>query len=197
MREGGLLDVSSGVGIGQLRVFRSNPSRPGVLQQGSTMLETSEIGDDLVVYLLTSEQINSAMGLAVQIHEDSGGISSAVGFLCTVLPGCTDDELSVLEKNISVVSQLNQFMNKENNTIQDLMLQLMAQLGEQYRHSTPLIRQCSCSEEKFLQSFKLLGQEELHDIVNKNEKNEKIRCHWCNSETNIAPDTLKSLLTEN
>ena len=189
----GLLDVSGGVGLGGLEGVRSHASRPEVLQKGSIMLETSEIGDDIVTYLLSSEQINSAMGLGVQIDEQQGHIKSAVGFLCTVLPGCTDEELSVVEKNIGSVTKMNLLVNGKK-TVAEILLMLTDKLGEQFRNVTPLVQKCTCSEDKFLQSFKLLGQKELQDIIDKNEKYEKIRCHWCNSETKFAPSALKSLI---
>jgi molecular chaperone Hsp33 len=190
---GGLLDVSGGVGIGVLKVCHKHPTRPQKTQEGTTMLETSEIGEDLVVYLLSSEQINSAMGLGVQIDETKGIIRSAVGFLCTVLPGCTEEELVILEQNIAKVNQLNEFMNV-GNSIHDLMTSLSNNLGEQYRNRSTLVRRCSCSKEKFIESFKLLGRKELQDIIEKDEKDETIRCHWCNSELSIRPSSLKPLL---
>jgi molecular chaperone Hsp33 len=198
LREGGLLDVSGGVGIGVLQVTRSHPSRPEVQQQGSTLLETSEIGDDLAAYLLSSEQVPSALALGVQIHEHRGSIRHAVGFLCTVLPGCSEDELSGLEANIAAVSQsggLNQLVGgDERTTVHDVMSMLTDNLGEEFRNCCPLINKCSCSKEKFLQSFQLLGQKELQDIFEKNEGNEKVRCQWCSAEMDIAPCALKSLL---
>lgn len=194
LQKGGFLDISGGVGIGILNVVRSHPSRPDVLQEGSTMLETSEIGEDLVVYLLSSEQINSAVGLGVQIDEENGTISSAVGFLCTVMPGCTEEELSKVEDNIAKASNLNKLVIEEKKSGDDIMSILTVDLGEEYRNYDDIVSKCSCSEEKFLQSFKVLGDEELKGIIDKNEKNETIRCHWCSREMNFAPNSLRTLL---
>jgi len=174
---GGLLDVRGAVGIGVLKVCRMHPTRPLKTQEGTTMLETSEIGEDLVVYLLNSEQINSAMGLGVYIDEQVGNIRSAVGFLCTVLPGCSEEELSILEDNI-LKCNLSKVVNNDCKSIDEIMTILTNSLGEQYRNRNKLIRRCSCSDEKFIESFKLLGQKELRDIVYKNKKNETIQCRW-------------------
>lgn len=189
----GLLDVSGGIGIGVLHVTRVHPARKDKLQQGTTMLETSEVGEDLVVYLLSSEQINSAMGLAVQI-DMHGSVNGAVGYLCTVMPGCSEEELSIAETNISSVKHLNKLVMEDKKTVHDVMSILTENLGETYRNQSRLIAKCSCSEEKFLQSFKLLGQKELREIINKNEKDENIRCHWCSTVMSISPCSLKPLL---
>lgn len=187
--QSGWLDISGGVGIGFLNVSRTFASRPNSPQQGSIMLETSEIGNDIVAYLNSSEQINSAMSLRANIDTD-GGIKSATGFLCTVLPGCTDQELSIAEKNIASVND----KNSETTPIDDVMSNLTVNLGEQYRHESEISSKCFCSKEKFLQSFKLLGQKELQDIISKNEGKETVRCHWCNSEMSFLPSQLSSLI---
>jgi predicted RNA-binding protein with RPS1 domain len=52
----------------------------------SVPLQTGEMGDDLAYYLLTSEQIPSAVGLGVYVEADYS-VSAAGGILVQALPG--------------------------------------------------------------------------------------------------------------
>jgi molecular chaperone Hsp33 len=157
---------------------------------GSTALYTGEITEDIAVYLSQSEQIPSAIALGVSTSGDK--VDSAAGYLCTALPGCSEEELSILESNIKALPLPCELV-LQGNTADDLATMLTKGLGEQFRvRETPTLK-CSCSRERFLRSLLLLGTEEVADIIAKDESNE-VTCHWCSSAVTITAAELKQLV---
>jgi molecular chaperone Hsp33 len=100
--DGALLNVATAVGgaNGVLRVMRRHPlwTQPHF---SSTALESGEIAEDIARFMLESEQVPAAVGLGVSVG--SGGLNSvtaAAGFLVSALPGCSEEELFLLERNV-------------------------------------------------------------------------------------------------
>jgi len=84
---------------GYLEVRRRHPSwKEGYT--GVVGLRSGEVGDDVALYLLTSEQVRSVVGVGVALHPVTGEVTAAAGFLCSALPGCSDGELDALEANV-------------------------------------------------------------------------------------------------
>lgn len=187
--DNGTLDIAKGIGIGILQVNRSHPSWKEPFS-GSVILETSDIAQDLGLYLCDSEQIHSAISLGVYGNKD--GEVRAAGFLCTVLPGCSEDELAALEKNIGAMGPLS-YMIQENKTVDDIVSALGNNLGEQFREYTNVKFQCSCSEQAFLDALRVLPKEDIEDILTKDETSD-MQCMWCNGSMQIPASTLKKSL---
>ncbi len=82
---GGKLDVGGGVGTAGALVVVKDLGL-GAPYVSSVPLVTGELGDDLASYLLTSEQVPSAVGLGVHVNAD-GAVARAGGILVQALPG--------------------------------------------------------------------------------------------------------------
>lgn len=106
-RPDGKLDVGAAVGwVGEMTVVRdtSTNAEPYV---GITELVSGEIGDDLANYLVTSEQIKSAVVLGVMMGPD-GEVRGAGGVIVQILGGLEDEVLEVLEARIQALSNISQ-----------------------------------------------------------------------------------------
>jgi molecular chaperone Hsp33 len=187
----GILDVSRGVGIGILQVHRSHPSWKEPFS-GSVMLETSEIAEDLAMYLYSSEQTKSALWLYVDADHE-GAVACGVGYLCSLLPQCSDDEVDILERNIQSMPALIQSVEKGKILPGDIANRLTQDLGEQFRKCEEVVLKCSCSREKYLRGIQSLGHMEVQDIVDKGEA-VTVRCDWCSTAMDISCDEVKLLL---
>ena len=94
LKDSGKLDVGSAVGLGELAVSRSLQN--GEVYTGMVPMVSGEIAEDLVHYLLKSEQIPSAMHLGVLIEKDYH-VAGAAGLLIQPLPGATEGDIQAIE----------------------------------------------------------------------------------------------------
>ena len=76
----GKLDVGGAVGIGLLNVIKDMGLKEPYV--GQTILQTSEIAEDLTYYFATSEQVPSSVGLGVLMNKDNT-VHCAGGFMDT------------------------------------------------------------------------------------------------------------------
>ena len=63
------LDVGGAVGVGMMRVIKDMGLKEPYV--GTTVLQTSEIAEDLTYYFATSEQVPSSVGLGVLMNKDN------------------------------------------------------------------------------------------------------------------------------
>ncbi|EKX35838.1 hypothetical protein GUITHDRAFT_79413 [Guillardia theta CCMP2712] len=95
----GKLDVSRAVGKGFITVVRNNPfwKQP---YNGITSIVSGEIAEDMANYLTESEQTPCALGAGVLVETETEGVVVAGGWLVQMLPGASDETISIVEKNI-------------------------------------------------------------------------------------------------
>lgn len=119
LRPDGRLDVGAAVGwAGEMMVVRdtSATSEPYV---GVTEIVSGEIAEDLANYLVTSEQINSAVALGVMMGNE-GEVLGAGGLVVQILGGLDDGVLETLEARIRELGNLSQRIT-EGTTAEDLI----------------------------------------------------------------------------
>ena len=102
-RKDGKLDVGGAVGIGLLNVIKDMGLKEPYV--GQTILQTSEIAEDLTYYFATSEQVPSSVGLGVLMNKDNT-VHCAGGFIVQVMPFISDEVLDKLEENIKKISSV-------------------------------------------------------------------------------------------
>src|SRR5262249_37710645 len=94
----GKLDVGGALGRGILCVMRV-PLAGGSLYRSIVPLVSGEIGADLASYLLTSEQMPSAIGVGVFVEAD-GRVGAGGGWLLQGLPGASSAVLDGLAAQV-------------------------------------------------------------------------------------------------
>lgn len=67
---------------------------------GTTEIVSGEVAEDITNYYAVSEQTPSVCSLGVLINPDLS-VNCAGGFLIQLLPGCPDEIIDVIEKNIA------------------------------------------------------------------------------------------------
>ena len=78
---------------------------------GQTILQTSEIAEDLTYYFATSEQVPSSVGLGVLMEHDNT-VKQAGGFIVQLMPFVDDDVVDRLEANIKKISSVTSMLDK-------------------------------------------------------------------------------------
>ena len=190
----GKLDVGRAVGRdGYLYVVRDVGY--GYPYSSTVELVSGEIGDDLTHYLVSSEQTPSALILGVFVGGD--GVEASGGLLLQVLPKAAEDEelVQTLESRVSSLSGFTPLL-KANKTLPQIFESLVGDMGLQILPETQLLRfHCPCSYDRMLGALKMLGQDELQDMIEKDDGAEAT-CHFCAEIYRASSSELAQLIEE-
>lgn len=187
---GGRFDVPGAVGLGLLTVERNHASwkQP---YSGIVPLASGEIATDLAQYLLESEQKPSSVALGVYLGAE-GEVEAAAGYLVQSLPGADDAALRVLEQRVAALGHPSAFVHGGADATA-LLDRLVGGLGTQpVQRVVPRFR-CPCSMERVRRALVFLGEDEVRDVLAKNETLE-VRCEFCAEMYYVPPDRVAALV---
>jgi molecular chaperone Hsp33 len=158
-------------------------------------LVSGEIGEDLTYYLATSEQTPSALALGVFV--DVHGVEAAGGLLLQVMPKAARDEslISLLESRMGLLSDFTPKL-RANHTLPEIFDSLAGDLGLEILPGTQMVRfYCPCSFNRMLGALKMLGVDELQDMIEKDDGAEAT-CHFCGEVYHANSDELAGLIDD-
>ena len=190
----GKLDVGGAIGTeGFVYVFRDlGYGRP---YSSTVELVSGEVGDDVANYLFSSEQTPSALVLGVSM--DSQSVQSAGGILIQVLPKAARDEslVTLLESRVSGLQGFTPLL-KAGKDLPDIFEELLGDLGLTiFPEEKELKFDCPCSEQRMLDALKLLGTEELEDMIATDNGAEAV-CDFCGEIYQVSEEKLTQLVGE-
>ncbi len=189
----GKLDVGGAVGNGYLYVVRDIGY--GYPYSSTVELVSGEIGDDVAHYLVSSEQTPSALVLGVFVG--ASGVTAAGGLLVQVLPKAARDEALVetLESRVSSLSGFTPLL-QEGKTLPEIFNDLLGDMGLSIFPESQMLRfHCGCSFDRVLGALKILGQEELQDMIVKDDGAEAI-CEFCGEVYQASSNDLAQLIVD-
>ncbi|MHC1758483.1 MAG: Hsp33 family molecular chaperone HslO [Negativicutes bacterium] len=188
----GKLAVGEGVGKGLLHVTRFNPQRE--VFTGTVEMVSGEIAEDITRYLLESEQIPSTVGLGVLVGTD-GQVTGAGGFLVQAMPDATDDMITNIEQNLSLVASPSH-LAMEGVTAAGMVRLLLAGLtGETVYEPEPVAFQCTCNRERVANMLNSLGRDEMNAMMEEGQA--EVRCNFCNELYQFTEKELCELQNRN
>jgi molecular chaperone Hsp33 len=190
----GKLDVGGAVGQeGYLYVVRDLGC--GYPYSSTVKLVSGEIGDDIANYLYTSEQTASA--LLVGVFVDKTGVIASGGILLQVLPKAAEDEglVDILESRVSQLSGFTPLL-RQGKTLPDIFQQLLGDLDLVIFPEVQMVRfDCSCSFSRVLGALKMLGVDELEDMILK-DGGAEATCEFCGEIYQANTDHLSRLIED-
>ncbi|EJP21737.1 chaperonin HslO [Peptostreptococcaceae bacterium AS15] len=190
LRDNKKLDVGRAVGVnGSLTVIKDLGLKEPYI--GNCQLISGEIAEDYTNYLLTSEQIRSAVGLGVLVDVDYT-VRHAGGFIVYVMPFADEDTISRIENNINNLSSVTDMM-KEGKSPEDIADILLSGLGCEVLSKRQVSYECDCSKDRIEKALISLGEKEIENIYNEDKKVE-VQCHFCNKKYNFDEKELLSLI---
>lgn len=190
----GKLDVGGAVGKdGFLYVVRDVGY--GYPYSSTVELVSGEIGDDIAHYLATSEQTASALLVGVFVGHE--GVTAAGGILLQVLPKAAEDETLVktLEDRVSQLTGFTPLL-RQGKTLANIFEQLLGDLDLHIFPEVQMIRfDCGCSFERVLGALKMLGTDELEDMILK-DGGAEATCQFCGEVYHADVEHLTNLIKD-
>lgn len=185
----GKLDVGAAVGIGLLNVIKDMGMKEPYV--GQTILQTSEIAEDLTYYFATSEQVPSSVGLGVLMNKDNT-VHCAGGFIVQVMPFVTDEVLSRLEENIQKISSVTQMLD-DGHTPEQMLERVLEGLDIEITDTIPANFFCNCSHERIEKAIISIGKKDIQSMIDEGKEVE-VKCHFCNTAYKFSVEELKEIL---
>ena len=159
---------------------------------GQTDLITGEIGEDLAWYFLSSEQTPSSVGLNVLLNDGEDSVKIAGGFMLQALPDATDDEITLMEKNIKAMPCISEMLLKEK-PLEAMLAALYGELEYTILAESPLAFACDCSKERFAEGLQSLGSQALTEIIEEDHGAE-VLCQFCGRKYEFTEKELNDLI---
>jgi len=156
-------------------------------------LYSSEIAEDLALYLTESEQIPSAIGLGVFVEPDNH-VSAAGGFLIQSMPPVDEQLIDTLMERITKMPPITQLLH-EGKTPEQMLEMLFAGIEYITLEKRELAFRCSCSRQKIENVLLSIGSEELTEILQK-EGGTEVTCEFCREVYAFNREELERLVEE-
>lgn len=190
LRPDGKLNVGGAVGRdGTLSIVRDLGLKEPYV--GQIPLVSGEIAEDITSYYATSEQIPTVCALGVLVAPDLT-ISCAGGYLLQLLPGATEEEITMLEKNIANVPSVTTLL-QQGKTMQDIMEMVMQGFDPQVLDEYNVEYRCDCTEQRVERALISMGRAELEKLAAE-EPVVEVNCQFCDKKYNVDVNKLlKSL----
>ncbi|MGZ3688511.1 MAG: Hsp33 family molecular chaperone HslO [Bdellovibrionota bacterium] len=177
-------------GNGLLSLLRTKDEEGQRPYIGTVPLLTGHLAKDLSFYWVQSEQIPSAVGLAVNIED--GKVTSAGGFLVQALPGASPLEVQTIEQHVQEIDSLASAVAQDGDPLH-LLSRIFQSTAFVIVEEKPLTMHCNCSWERVQRALALVGIAELQAILAEDHK-ATVRCDFCTKEYLVDSQELQRLI---
>lgn len=185
----GKLDVAGAVGVGFMNVIKDMGLKEPYV--GQTVLQTSEIAEDLTYYFATSEQVPSSVGLGVLMEKDNT-VKQAGGFIIQLMPFTEEKVISQLEENLKNVTSVTTML-EEGHTPESLLETLLKGFDIEINETIPTQFYCNCDKDRVEKALISVGRKELQEMIDEGKEIE-LNCHFCNRNYIFSVEEMKSIL---
>lgn len=181
--------IGSGLGQGRLEVVTSQ-SWTDQPHRGMVELFSGEVGEDIAYYLNQSQQIPAIVTIAAVPNET--GLELSGGYIVELMPGYDEHTIERLEVLYQGMQHPSELIRKGAGA-EDLVKPILDLWDfKELKHPYSFEHVCVCSKSKALHSVKLLGKEEVADMV-KNGEDAQIQCEFCGANYKITCKQLANL----
>ena len=184
----GKLDVAGAVGVGFMNVIKDMGLKEPYV--GQTVLQTSEIAEDMTYYFATSEQVPSSVGLGVLMEKDNT-VKQAGGFIIQLMPFTEESVISQLEENLKDVTSVTTML-EEGHTPESLLKTLLKGFDIEINETIPTQFYCNCDKDRVEKALISVGRKELQEMIDEGKEIE-MNCHFCNRNYTFSVEELKNV----
>ncbi len=188
--ENGKLNVGGAVGKeGMVYIIKDIGLREPYV--GMTPIISGEIAEDFTNYFATSEQTPTVVALGVLV--DKNGVKSAGGYLITLMPDATENEIVKIEQALKSADSISKMLDDGRDLIEIAEIVTGDQNLMYFEDNKVPQYICGCSKEKMEKNLITLGKNEIKDIIEKDGKAELV-CHFCNKKYVFDEQELKDII---
>ena len=185
----GKLNVAGAVGNqGHVKVIKDIGLREPY--NGSYPIVSGEIAEDFTHYFALSEQTPSVVSLGVLTRSDE--VEFAGGFIVQLMPDAQEENIVILEKNISNLPSITNLL-KDGKTPEDILNIVLDGLNPRILDTCEVKFECECSKEKVKEALVAIGKIALGEIIEEDKKAE-VGCQFCNRKYNYTESELIEVL---
>ncbi len=171
----GRFDVAGAVGhAGFLHVVKDLGLKEPY--RGMVQLVSSEIAEDLAYYFTTSEQTPSSVALGVELGQQAE-VVAAGGFLVQLMPDADADLADRLAERLGSLPPTTTLL-RQGLLPEVIVARLLEGFPYQTLGTTPLSFACSCSPQQTLGLLRMLGAEELDQLIADGGETQ-VTCEYC------------------
>ena len=185
----GKLDVAGAVGIGFMNVIKDMGLKEPYV--GQTVLQTSEIAEDLTYYFANSEQVPSSVGLGVLMEKDNT-VKQAGGFIIQLMPFASDELIDALEEKLSTVTSVTAMLEEGKNPEQ-ILEYLLGDFGLEILEKIPTEFKCNCDKDRVEKAVISVGKKDIQEMID-DQKPIEVNCHFCNKNYEFTVEELEEML---
>lgn len=186
----GKLDVGGAVGKGTLCVAKDMGT--GEPYIGMCNLVSGEIAEDITQYFISSEQTPTVCALGVRC-DTSCNCTAAGGYILQLMPGASDEVISTLERNISLIPSISKAVLEPEPDIY-IISRIFAGLDYEIFDEFDTEYRCTCSRSNFEKALISVGSGELSQMIDEGKEIE-MTCQFCDNKQKFSVDELKKLLS--
>lgn len=190
----GKLDVGRAVGKeGFLYVVRDMGY--GYPYSSTVELISGEVGEDIANYLATSEQTPSALLVGVFVGKE--GVVASGGILLQVLPKAAQEPelVQTLEARVQELKGFTPLL-RQGKTLKDIFTDLLGDFDLNIFPDVQMVRfNCGCSFDRVLGALKMLGADELEDMIVK-DGGAEATCQFCGEIYHANVEQLNDLIED-
>lgn len=185
----GKLDVAGALGIGLISVIKDMGLKEPYV--GQTILQTSEIAEDLTYYFATSEQVPSSVGLGVLMEHDNT-VKQAGGFIVQLMPFVDEEVVDRLEANIKKISSVTSMLDK-GMTPEEILEAVLDGFDIDIKDTMPAQFYCNCTKERVEKAIISIGKKDIQEMI-EDGKPIEVNCHFCGKSYEFSVEELKTLI---
>ncbi|RPF48797.1 molecular chaperone Hsp33 [Hydrogenoanaerobacterium saccharovorans] len=185
----GKLDVKGAVGTqGSLQVIKDIGLKEPYV--GQIPIVSGEIAEDITSYFAVSEQIPTVCALGVLVNPNLT-VKAAGGYLVQLLPGATDEEIDLIEKNVNQMPAISK-MIADGATPEQVCFKVLEGFDPNLLDEAAVEYRCNCSKERIERALISLGKQELNDMADEQPITE-VACHFCNKKYRFTSEDIRLL----
>lgn len=189
LKPNGKLNVGGAIGHGKVTVIQDLGLKDSYV--GQSELVNGEIAEDMANYFARSEQQPSAVSLGVMVDKDYS-VKASGGFIIQVMPGAEDEAIDMLEKVLTESKPMSQLIS-EGYTPERILEEVFSEFEVEILEKREIKHDCDCSRDKIEGVLISLGEEEIKDMIEKDNGTE-VMCHFCNTTYKYSGEELQSFL---
>jgi molecular chaperone Hsp33 len=159
-----------------------------------TPLHAGEVAGDVAYYLSASEQIPSALIIALTLEKD-GSVSSSGGILIQTFPGTPEEVITGVEHAIySLKTDLGTTL-KDGKEITSVLDEIFGHEPFSIIESRPLRAACRCTRKVIRSALLNIHSEELADMLSQDHGAEVV-CTFCTKKYHFNEHDLEEMIME-